>query len=59
MATVHRRLERTAEPAAARLLYAALPWRSAAEAQLQSAVLAAVQVSLLNSAKARQISIFT
>jgi hypothetical protein len=29
------------------------------EAQLQSAVLAAAQVSLLNSAQARQISIFT
>ena len=30
-----------------------------AEAQLQSAVLTAVQVSLLNSSQARQISIFT
>jgi hypothetical protein len=38
-----------------------VPWASdekAVRAQLQSAVLAAVQVSLLNSALARQISIF-
>jgi hypothetical protein len=35
------------------------PSQATAGAQLQSAVLAAVQVSLLNSAQARQISIFT
>jgi hypothetical protein len=33
--------------------------QATAKAQLQSAVLAAVQVSLLNSAQARQIAIFT